>query len=131
MINFKNEMLYKSTFKVIRNVLLVIAVLPQIGPFKSVLGNLFESSRTFSPIVSGLIDGIETIKFFIEETRTVIGNELIYMTPDNGDIFDFVVVGAGSAGATIASRLRYFLSIILVVRCLKVNFAMRAIFTIL
>ncbi|XP_029680537.1 glucose dehydrogenase [FAD, quinone]-like [Formica exsecta] len=42
---------------------------------------------------------------FLEQGQHYLNQEIPETTPESGDVYDFVVVGAGTAGATVAARL--------------------------
>lgn len=97
-------MFARRNIKILPWILLVVALSPQTSLCESFTGRL---SKSIMQMIRNTADFVtEGLKFLVEDIRSVIYDELDDMTPHEEQVFDFIVVGAGSAGAAIASRLR-------------------------
>lgn len=82
---------------------LLLAFCPRPGLFQKSSEDVVELEEIIRNVLNLAKNGLT---FLNKDFRTDIKEELDDMTPRNMQTFDFIVVGAGSAGAAVASRLR-------------------------
>jgi len=86
--------------------LVLIAIIIGLSEFYSTkkYSNLYGNDSGGSRLMNVLKLGMGILNFW-KQSRCYLTEQIPDMTPQFGDTFDFIVIGAGTAGATIAARL--------------------------
>lgn len=79
----------------------IIIVLATVNP---TIGGIYETLNNALDAMSNVVSIFGSL-LFLEEYGDFRDRELPDVTPTHQEVYDFIIVGAGSAGATLAARL--------------------------